>query len=423
MIKQLLLTAALLAPGLAYAGTPSATLSGQIVAASNTACDQGPNVASIPAPAVAAGFTTCALNADFTTNTTDANGINYANTSTWIAECGAPARTYNFHVAWFLNNTTLGGTSSCARATILADPLGGGFNVLDEAYLLVPDQQTYLADIGFNDYRYSDIGLSWPGLSQTSVGLPYEMYVETVFYIPVSTLNSRNPGYPPPATPFVAAPNSTVTTSTPPLGSQAHFAVDQFEIVPNFTNSGATSWQWGSLLLVYGPSNYSSSAGGNLTNYNFTSGYHTFGQLITSDESSTVSTCTFIDGTDLHNCGVFNVTTASGAITCSGGGFACYFGQNSVIFRSYLGEATCGTLPLSSTACFNNDLHVYFKSIRIFTCANYKTTQCPGTVITTDNSLLRRYAADGPEELLKQIMQWAEGKILAILVPSALAHQ
>ena len=423
MIKQLLLTAALLAPGLAYAGTPSATLSGQIVAASNTACDQGPNVASIPAPAVAAGFTTCALNADFTTNTTDANGINYANTSTWIAECGAPARAYNFHVAWFLNNTTLGGTSSCARATILADPLGGGFNVLDEAYLLVPDQQTYLADIGFNDYRYSDIGLSWPGLSQTAVGLPYEMYVETVFYIPVSTLNSRNPGYPPPATPFVAAPNSTVTTSTPPLGSQAHFAVDQFEIVPNFTNSGATSWQWGSLLLVYGPSNYSSSAGGNLTNYNFTSGYHTFGQLITSDESSTVSTCTFIDGTDLHNCGVFNVTTASGAITCSGGGFACYFGQNSVIFRSYLGEATCGTLPLSSTACFNNDLHVYFKSIRIFTCANYKTTQCPGTVITTDNSPLRRYAADGPEELLKQIMQWTEGKILAILVPSALAHQ
>ena len=119
---------------------------------------------------------------------------------------------------------------------------------------------------------------------------------------------------------------------------------------------------------------------------------------------------------------MINVTT-NGAPACSGGGYGCYFGQNSVIFRSYVGEATCGTLPLTQTPCFNNDLHVYFKSIRIFTCANYKTTQCPGTVITTDNSLLRRYAADGPEELLKQIMQWAEGKILAILVPSALAHQ
>jgi hypothetical protein len=388
------------------------------------ACDQGPNVAALPISTTlqTAGFTHCALNADFTTSTTDGNGIKYSDTSTWIAECGAPTRTYNFHIAWYLNNTTLGATSSCARATILTDPRGGGFNVLDQAYLNNPDRQTYLADISFNDYRYSDIGLSWPGLSQSSVGLPYEMYVETTIYIPTATLNSRNTAISNPPTPFVAAPNSTTVTSTPPLNSQAHFAVDQFEIIPDYSNSGSTSWQWGSLLLVYGPSSYSSSAGGNLTYYNFTNGYHAFGQLVTSDESSTVSTCTFIDGVDQNNCAVFNVTTA-GATACSGGGFACYFGQNSVILRDYLDEETCGTLPLTSTACFVGDLHVYFKSIRVFTCANYKTTQCPGTLITTDNSPLRRFAADGPEMMLRQIMQWAKDKILAIVAPSALAHQ
>ena len=57
MIKKLLFTAALLVPGLAYAGTPSATLPGQIAPAGS---DPG-----VPAPAAAAGFTTVAINDDF----------------------------------------------------------------------------------------------------------------------------------------------------------------------------------------------------------------------------------------------------------------------------------------------------------------------------------------------------------------------
>ena len=65
MIKQLFFTAALLTPALAYAGTPRATLPGQIVPP------------TVPAPAAAAGFTTLAANYDF-------SQPQYATQSNWL---------------------------------------------------------------------------------------------------------------------------------------------------------------------------------------------------------------------------------------------------------------------------------------------------------------------------------------------------
>src|SRR5215475_4350042 len=55
MVRELFYAAALLVPGLAYAGNPSADLSVQIV----------PAVPQVPAGAQAAGFTTLAANYDF----------------------------------------------------------------------------------------------------------------------------------------------------------------------------------------------------------------------------------------------------------------------------------------------------------------------------------------------------------------------
>src|ERR1700730_16567866 len=69
MIKKLFFMAALLAPGLAYGGNPSADLTGQIVPAGS-----GPPV---PAPAAAAGFTTLAGNFDFSQPL-------YATQSNWL---------------------------------------------------------------------------------------------------------------------------------------------------------------------------------------------------------------------------------------------------------------------------------------------------------------------------------------------------
>ena len=58
MIKGLFFTAALLAPVLAYGAGPTATLSDQVV--------DPPGPPTLPAPATAAGFTTCVICFDWT---------------------------------------------------------------------------------------------------------------------------------------------------------------------------------------------------------------------------------------------------------------------------------------------------------------------------------------------------------------------
>jgi hypothetical protein len=398
--------------------TYSISFSLSVTSGAGVACQQGPNfLGSLPADVTTAGFTTCAVNADFTSSTTDTNNINYSNITTWLAECGAPSRTYNFHVQYWYNITSVpcgtGATGVGGRMSIVSDPLGGGFNVLEGSYLVSADQSQYLSyEAGCGQcggtYNYSDIGLTWPSIGGGSVGLPYEFYLEITFYAPTATMNSKNPSAP--GTTFFAL-NSTTTTSTPPLGSQAHLAVDQFEIIQQNTNSGATSWQWGSGIGIYGPGGYSGSVGDNLAPFNFTSGYNTIGQLITSNETNTLDTCSYINGSIAvpYGCNGVNVST-SGATACSGGGYACYFGQNSVIPRLYFAVATC--LVLSTTPCYSNDLHYYIKSIRIFTCSNYKSGQCPGTIITAQNSTAPKYYANdnSPEGLIRQAVTWLLGK-------------
>src|SRR5216683_4717012 len=100
--------AALLAPSLACDANPSADLSVQIVPASAPA---------VPAPAQAAGFTTQALNADFTSPA-------YANTATYIDNCGATAS-----YRWYLTNRN-GQPSDglpCSQTIITTD---GGLSAL-----------------------------------------------------------------------------------------------------------------------------------------------------------------------------------------------------------------------------------------------------------------------------------------------------
>ena len=377
MIKQLFFTAALLAPGLAHAGNPSTNLPGQIVPASDTACDQGPDyVGSVPGPAAAAGFTHCALNADFTWTTTDSNGINYSNIATWIAECGAPTRQYNFHLAYFFNVLT---PSPCDDVDIQADPLGGGFNVLHLQFSL-EDQQLFInsPDHGSPTYSYDSLTMTWPSLSQGTPSLPYEMYIETTFYLPVSMLNSGVPDH----ASFSAMNSTTVATDVP----STHLAVTQFEIVGAPANSGATSWLWSSGLGIY-PRGSTPPAVQDY--FDFASGYNTIGQLITSDETSKISICSFINGNH-QGCINADIST-SGALACAGGGYACYFGQNGVILMEYLGFMTCiSDLSPYNRPCIQNNLDHYYKSIRVWTCANYKTTQCPGPIITSDTAPLRR---------------------------------
>src|SRR5690348_16001070 len=103
MIKKLSFMAALWLPGLAYAGNPSADLSVQIVPAPP------------PAPAVAAGFTTLTLNADFSTPF-------YANKANWL-DCGG-ATSPQWYKQWVAFGSN-GVAAPCSAILQETDPLTG----------------------------------------------------------------------------------------------------------------------------------------------------------------------------------------------------------------------------------------------------------------------------------------------------------
>jgi hypothetical protein len=399
-------------------GSPTKTVPQNWSTVTGVACDQGPRfTGSLPADVTTSGLTYCALNADYTVSGADGNGINYQDITTWIAECGAPARTYNWHIQYWFNDTSRsatlcgsGASGSGGRAALVNDPLGGNFKVIDAAYLL-SDQTLYMNGSCAQSFGCSDIGLTWPDIGQGTTGLPYEMYIETSYYMPTATLNSRNPAFNGLGGGVsLIAINSTSIVGV--LPKNAHLAVDQFEIIENYTNSGATTWGWTSGWAAYQPNDTAvATFNDSIHQFDFRA-YHAYGQLITSDESNHVSVCSYIDGVRDH-CnpgGASGASIQSSAPQCSGGGWACYFGQNSVIFRAYLALATCGTTG-ATNGCYSNDLHTYIKSIRIFTCSGYKTAgHCGGPIISADNGPMRRYANDTPEGLIRQAASWLLGK-------------
>lgn len=143
MIKKLVFTAALLAPGLAYGGNPSVDLTVQINPASpppnGIACDIGPSyIGSIPAAATQAGFTHCAANYDITQTQsfTDSAGTHqWSNLSTWFV-CN---RTLSNPYLWYFvgsvgcdtnhqNITTDGGVQVLALSYRLTDAQAGQWN-------------------------------------------------------------------------------------------------------------------------------------------------------------------------------------------------------------------------------------------------------------------------------------------------------
>ena len=181
MIKQLILAAALVVPGLAYAGDPSADLSVQIVPAAPSpapplgggiACDQGPNAALIPAPAQAAGFTKCLLNADFTSAA-------YANPANWLQECGYGGSASGTTFRLIENDAVHSHVQSapCNRAVMTTD-LGSQVLELD------------LFQNDFANNGFDILELDWPTDAYTSpqgpngVGLQHAQYAEVTLRMP-----------------------------------------------------------------------------------------------------------------------------------------------------------------------------------------------------------------------------------------------
>jgi len=377
MIRKLFLAAALLVPILAYGQNPSADLSVQVgPPVSDPVCDQGPNYSGpVPAPAAAAGFTHCALNADFTTNTTDSAGRNFSNASTFIYGCGGNSSPtlWNFWLVY--SDAGRYYNIPCNRAVITTDPTLGG-QVLDLNYQDPTDnlpgyQGTY------NEFDWPTNYFPLPGHNF----LPQELYTEITIRIPASTLNNIEIGG---ALPFDLF-TFQGTEGGPP--NNGWISPDQFEIGGN-TNQGATSWSGNS-----GMGAFNTTGGGLAPTYtvgqatyfeDFSTAYHTIGALVTSDESTKISLCIYFDPVTNPSPISCAYITAS-QLTALGINAVGAMQRRDNMLRLWFGD--CGPSP-----CLRNSMDFYMKSFRVWMCSNYLTSSCPGPVIQSDLESHTRFA-------------------------------
>lgn len=403
-----------------------------VTSATSTGCDEGPNKNSIPLPAQMAGFTTCALNADFTDNSGAVTGGGFVmnDTSTYIDGCSSnpsnlPA--YHFYVTTFFSTVN----SPCNRASIVSDPLGGGFNVLHLTFSAA-DQAAYNSnnvaagcsgDGGANPpctFALNDNEIHWPSYLGGTYGFPTEFYISSTVYIPLSSMNSINPSAN--VTQALSTPNGVGYASAAITGEGARFDNDQMEVYSRATNSGATSWccvstGWEQWYNRSGVEFYNANSYPTFNSIDPTSGYHQIEVTFTSDENPSgpiASECAWIDGIEAGCAGsgkVGNPDVFQGP-RCNSGTWACYFGFNRTVLWIIAADAACtnnSNVVLYTSPCYSNPTDIYFKEISIFECANYKTTSCPGPVIYNTSGagffgsieVLKHYARGGPKELMR----------------------
>jgi hypothetical protein len=338
MIKKLLVAAALLVPSLGYAGNPSADLSAANTPAAPAPSTPAPSTpaSSIPAPAQAAGFTTLALDADFTSAA-------YSNLSSWM-DCGPsyPNSKWQFSMNWWGANG-----SSCNRAQMTTD---GGVQALNIYYLP--------SDLGSGA---SNTVLNWPGYWQDGTPgnyLPLELYVETTFRVSSASLN-QNPAI----QPFDFWNGTSGGNGRPITGQWIETDFFEYSTGGNVNGSGMNT---GAGMIAWVNPNCGGQCYDNTAYWNFDpTQYHTIGTLITGDEHSILSKCVFVDGVLAGHCDQL-----------SGAGWAT---PEPALFTQHNNTLTFWAGGSAKT----NRVDLYIKSIKLWECSGYQTQGCPGTVITS----------------------------------------
>src|SRR6202030_349684 len=265
--------------------------SAQVVpAGSSIACDYGPNT-TLPststaagADLVAAGFTHCVLNADFTdtSGATGGNGWVMNNLNTWLNQCKGTSTWGLFWLMWVNNNASTNGDgpgAACNRASLIDD--GTGTHVLNFQY----------APSDAIDGSHQGLTIFWPLCGDSCVSqrpaLPIAIYAELTYKL--------------------------TGTSQPPLSGIIHSldSAGQFDNDPGLVGNpgglGFLDVVWIEALANTHPGtawaidNYTTSCGGDKCSvghygaplYN---SYHTLGHLVTTDGSSTMGACWYVDG-------------------------------------------------------------------------------------------------------------------------------
>ena len=325
MMKKLLFATALLAPGLAYGGNPSADLSVQVVPA-GTAGTCGTITGQAATDAAAAGFGTCALYNDFTTAIPNTVGTGLP--SNWL-NC---SNTYVAGSVW--NMPTY--NPPCNAITQVTDSGGGGNLALDLHY-----NRAWMVQASQYDNFTEMVTSSWDGSDPPSA------------YGKVGFSN----GY------FEITARMTADTGSFAGEQQAFWSwiccttnltfVEQ-DFFEDWSTGGQhmdIAWDWwtGPPLTGQGFANGTSYPA------HTQSDYHTFGTLITGNYAS-FAVCNYFDGTRI---GCYNQSYKSGQ---DGTQRRTLWVQNG---------AQCNTGVYGDIRCVGsfNDSHMYIKSIKAVTCA------------------------------------------------------
>jgi hypothetical protein len=292
------------------------------------ACDDGPNFSgSVPGPAQRAGFTHCVQNADFTKP-------QYSNTSSWV-DCTGTATPPHWFLSWQYGGPI--GRACNKRLTMVSD---GGSRA---AHL------TFLAsDAG----SASQVELSWPdhwNHVTSSTGLPNQYYAEATFRLSPSSMQGAGPGG------GVMMAWWDMITS----GQSDWVEVDFIEI--NMNSFNGTGWLNGTGMADWarncpsGGGGYCAGASPNLETHVDYTQYHKHAVLITSDGSTRIQKCLYLDDV-LQGCQSVvphNVAEYSQHV-------------NNIAWWLGYGNNT-------------RDLDLYLRNQRVFTCSSYKVGNCFGS--------------------------------------------
>jgi hypothetical protein len=340
MIKRLLLTAALLAPALAY-GQLSVPLS----PLPPVAPAQDPTV---PAPAAAAGFTTPVINADFTTP-----GNFWSNTANYITNCGAAASVPNQPTTWHFTNaqTFTNNQSPCSQTSIVIDTAGGGNQALRKL-------------LGVGEVSTNDGSLTFPtpyGQGGASSWLPNERFI--VVTARLDCLTRYQQACPPG---FVAGQTNGEVAfwSTEATGLPAWIDLNDLE-----TGYPSRCCSWNGSIGDFShalPDAFPvASATDPMT------AYHTIATLYTSDESSAIWACQWVDPNPSYTTGFIGCISYTGASS----------GQYTQHNRYYL--LSTSLIPTKARGGVQSyPMSLWIKSFAMWSCTNFATQTCPGTMVT-----------------------------------------
>jgi hypothetical protein len=327
MIKRLFFVVALLVPGLAYGGNPSADLSVQIV----------PAAPPIPAGAQAAGFTTLAANYNFSEPL-------YANNANWL---GCWPQDGNPHQFYQQGNGPGFPTAPppCSNIAQIFDSQaanGAGANVMNFHWRGSDFHRTNTGACGNHADQLNDQFQSIQTANSATTQItdfPPNIYVEVRYRLAQA--------YPPvdsgycftDASAFYMWPSNTNNGWSNSIERDIGDFGQDNSIVSNVINwiNSAGTWP----MCANGP-----CVSGNLNVY------HTWGRRITSD-GNRIESCQYIDGQ-------FQVCRDEAA------------NATQLILRWLL---------IFQNGNVSIDRDAYVEYIHVWSCANWQTTQCDGLVL------------------------------------------